>query len=246
MGISAVSALRGVPLAQPSNVSLGLEPGDDPCPRDGLAEKSPVFAGIVTASIQGRVALAPRGRARAPPRAGAGSRRSDIPRASAGTRRGFRSHASVWVSANDRASREPLGRYVLRPPPASGYTAPGLGRASDDRPEASTTASPGHRGGEPGLPPYQPLGVPRRAALACRPATDQDRGRWPSHAARRRMPRTCTPKAFASLGSPRWRAAQTARTTAGSICVSAGCRDERLTRPGATQRETESRLKVRA
>jgi hypothetical protein len=78
------------------------------------------------------------------------------------------------------------------------------------------------------------------------PATDQDRGRWPSHAARRRMPRTCTPKAFASLGSPRWRAAQTARTTAGSICVSAGCRDERLTRPGATQRETESRLKVRA
>ena len=46
-------------------VHLGLEPGDDATgPADRLAEESPVLAGIVGASVQGRVALGQRARGR--------------------------------------------------------------------------------------------------------------------------------------------------------------------------------------
>jgi Putative transposase len=44
-----------------------LEPEEDSAPRDPLSAISPVLAGIVSASVQGRVALGPR--------AGAGGRR---------------------------------------------------------------------------------------------------------------------------------------------------------------------------
>jgi hypothetical protein len=37
-----------------------LEPADDAAPADPLAEASPVLAGLVGASVQGRVALGPR------------------------------------------------------------------------------------------------------------------------------------------------------------------------------------------
>ncbi|MDO8476742.1 MAG: hypothetical protein Q7W02_11260, partial [Candidatus Rokubacteria bacterium] len=46
-------------------VRRGLEPGDDATgPSDRLAEESPGLAGIVVASVQGRVALGPRAGAR--------------------------------------------------------------------------------------------------------------------------------------------------------------------------------------
>ena len=46
-------------------VRRGLEPGDDATgPADRLADESPVLAGIVGASVQGRVALGPRAGAR--------------------------------------------------------------------------------------------------------------------------------------------------------------------------------------
>jgi hypothetical protein len=76
-----------------------------------------VLAGIVGASVQGRVAL---GR-----RAGARVRRlCDARDTAAVTSRGVRQahldgfdlHANVWVSARDRARVERLCRYVLRPP----------------------------------------------------------------------------------------------------------------------------------
>ena len=41
-----------------------LEPADDRTPADPLTETSPVLAGLVSASVQGRVALGPRARAR--------------------------------------------------------------------------------------------------------------------------------------------------------------------------------------
>jgi hypothetical protein len=96
----------------------GLEPGDDETePPDRLAEESFALAGIVSASVQGRVALGPR--------AGAGVRRlgwepdaEDV--TSRGPRQahldGFDLHANVRVPANDRARLERLCRYVLRPP----------------------------------------------------------------------------------------------------------------------------------
>jgi hypothetical protein len=98
-------------------VRRGLEPAADATgPVDRLADESPVLAGIVGASIQGRVALGPR--------AGARVRRlgeRELPAVtSRGPRQahleGFDLHANVWVSANDRAGVERLCRYVLRPP----------------------------------------------------------------------------------------------------------------------------------
>ncbi len=99
-------------------VRRGLEPGDDATgPVDRLAEESPVLAGIVGASVQGRVALGPR--------AGARVRRlgPDVDLEAVTSRgprqaqlEGFDLHANVWVSANDRAGLERLCRYVLRPP----------------------------------------------------------------------------------------------------------------------------------
>jgi hypothetical protein len=99
-------------------VRHGLEPGDDATgPVDRLAEESPVLAGIVGASVQGRVALGSRAGARVrrlryeiDPGAGTsrGPRQAHL--------EGFDLHANVWVSAHDRAGVERLCRYVLRPP----------------------------------------------------------------------------------------------------------------------------------
>jgi hypothetical protein len=99
-------------------VRHGLEPGDDATgPADRLAEESPVLAGIVGASVQGRVALGQRAGARV---RRLGDARDTEPVTSRGPRQahleGFDLHANVWVSANDRAGLERLCRYILRPP----------------------------------------------------------------------------------------------------------------------------------
>jgi Putative transposase len=99
-------------------VRRGLESSDDATgSADPLADESPPMAGIVGASVQGRVALGSR--------AGARVRRLGDTRAMAavtsrGPRQahleGFDLDANVWVPANDRAGVERLCRYVLRPP----------------------------------------------------------------------------------------------------------------------------------
>src|SRR5207237_9801276 len=94
-------------------VRPGLGPGDDATGRaDRLAEESPVLAGIVGASVQGRVALGPRGGARV---RRLGDARDTEAVTSRGARQahleGFDLHANVWVSANDRAGLERLCRY---------------------------------------------------------------------------------------------------------------------------------------
>jgi len=99
-------------------VRHGLEPADDATgPADWLAEESPVLAGIVGASVQGRVALGSRAGARV---RRLGDARDTETVTSRGPRQahleGFDLHANVWVPANDRAGLERLGRYVLRPP----------------------------------------------------------------------------------------------------------------------------------
>ena len=99
-------------------VRHGLEPADDATgPADRLAEESPVLAGIVGASVQGRVALGPRAGARV---RRLGDARDTETVTSRGPRQahleGFDLHANVWVSGNDRAGLERLCRYVLRPP----------------------------------------------------------------------------------------------------------------------------------
>jgi hypothetical protein len=76
-----------------------------------------VLAGIVGASVQGRVALGPRAGARV---RRLGDERDTAAVTSRGARQahldGFDLHANVWVSANDRAGLERLCRHVLRPP----------------------------------------------------------------------------------------------------------------------------------
>ena len=99
-------------------VRRGLEPGDDATgPADRLVDESPVLAGIVGASVQGRVALGSRAGARVR-RLGEARDRAIV--TSRGPRQahldGFDLHANVWVSAHDRAGLERLARYVLRPP----------------------------------------------------------------------------------------------------------------------------------
>ena len=99
-------------------VRHGLEPGDDATgPADRLAEESPVLAGIVGASVQGRVALGQRAGARV---RRLGDARDTETVTSRGPRQahleGFDLHANVWVSGNDRAGLERLCRYILRPP----------------------------------------------------------------------------------------------------------------------------------
>ena len=99
-------------------VRHGLEPADDATgPADRLAEESPVLAGIVGASVQGRVALGQRAGARV---RRLGDARDTEAVTSRGPRQahleGFDLHANVWVSANDRAGLERLCRYILRPP----------------------------------------------------------------------------------------------------------------------------------
>ena len=94
-----------------------LEPEDDSAPSDPLRETSPVLAEIVSASVQGRVALGPRAGARV-------RRLGDEPDLGHVTSRGprhaqldgFDLHANVWVPPNDRARLEQLCRYLLRPP----------------------------------------------------------------------------------------------------------------------------------
>ncbi len=99
-------------------VRHGLEPADDATgPADRLAEESPVLAGIVGASVQGRVALGSRAGARV---RRLGDARDTETVTSRGPRQahleGFDLHANVWVSGNDRAGLERLCRYILRPP----------------------------------------------------------------------------------------------------------------------------------
>ena len=99
-------------------VRRGLEPADDATgPADRLAEESPVLAGIVGASVQGRVALGSRSGARV---RRLGDARDTETVTSRGPRQahleGFDLHANVWVSGNDRAGLERLCRYILRPP----------------------------------------------------------------------------------------------------------------------------------
>ena len=98
-------------------VRHGLEPADEATgPADRLADESPVLAGIVGASVQGRVALGPRAGARV---RRLGDARDTETVTSRGPRQahleGFDLHANVWVSANDRAGLERLCRYILRP-----------------------------------------------------------------------------------------------------------------------------------
>ena len=98
----------------------GLAPGDEETgPDDSLAEASLALAGIVGASVQGRVALGPRAGARV-------RRLGDVSTAVPGTRgprhahvEGFDLHATVWVGAHNRARREQLCRDLLRPPLAA-------------------------------------------------------------------------------------------------------------------------------
>jgi hypothetical protein len=98
-------------------VRRGLEPGDDATGPDPLADESPIMAGIVGASVRGRVALGSRAGARV---RRLGEARDTATVTSRGPRQahldGFDLHANVWVSANDRAGVERLCRYVLRPP----------------------------------------------------------------------------------------------------------------------------------
>ena len=94
-----------------------LEPGDDTAAADPLAEASPLLAGLVAASVQGRVALGPRAGARV-------RRLGNEPNLGHVTSRGprqaqldgFDLHANVWVPPNNRARLEHLCRYLLRPP----------------------------------------------------------------------------------------------------------------------------------
>jgi len=91
-------------------VRHGLEPADDATgPADRLAEESPVLAGIVGASVQGRVALGSRAGARV---RRLGDARDTETVTSRGPRQahleGFDLHANVWVSATDRAGLERL------------------------------------------------------------------------------------------------------------------------------------------
>ena len=99
-------------------VRRGLEPGDDATgPADPLVDQSPVLAGLVGASVQGRVALGSRAGARV---RRLGAARDTAAVTSRGPRQahldGFDLLGNVWVSANDRAEVERLCRYVLRPP----------------------------------------------------------------------------------------------------------------------------------
>jgi hypothetical protein len=95
----------------------GPEPGAEPAAPDGLAETSPVLAQIVSASVEGRVALGRDAGARVerlggepPERVG----RSHGPRQD--HLDAFDLHADVRVPPNDRARLEHLCRYLLRPP----------------------------------------------------------------------------------------------------------------------------------
>ncbi|HVR70270.1 MAG TPA: transposase, partial [Vicinamibacteria bacterium] len=98
-------------------VRRGLEPADEATGADRLMDESRVLAGMVGASVQGRVALGSRAGARV---RRLGDARDTATVTSRGPRQahleGFDLHANVWVSGNDRAGLERLCRYILRPP----------------------------------------------------------------------------------------------------------------------------------
>jgi hypothetical protein len=86
-------------------------------PLDGLAEVSPILAQILSASVQGRVALGEPAGTRV-------ARLGGVPPVLTASARGprqahldgFDLHANVRVPPNDRARLEHLCRYLLRPP----------------------------------------------------------------------------------------------------------------------------------
>jgi len=96
----------------------GLAPEDAATgPADRLGEESSVLAGLVSASVQGRVALGARAGRRVR-RLGDEADAEGV--MSRGPRQahldGFDLHANVWVGTHDRAGLERLSRYILRPP----------------------------------------------------------------------------------------------------------------------------------
>src|SRR5215472_9932229 len=96
----------------------GLAPEDAATgPADRLGEESSVLAGLVSASVQGRVALGARAGRRVR-RLGDEADAEGV--MSRGPRQahldGFDLHANVWVGTHDRAGLERLCRYILRPP----------------------------------------------------------------------------------------------------------------------------------
>jgi hypothetical protein len=149
-------------------VRHGLEPGDNATgPADRLAEESPVLAGIVGASVQGRVALGQRAGARV---RRLGEARHTEAVTSRGPRQahleGFDLHANVWVSGNDRAGLERLCRYVLRPP----FAQERLRLRSDGR-IALELKTPWHDGTRELV--FEPLELLERlAAMTPRPETN--------------------------------------------------------------------------
>ena len=117
-----------------------LEPADDTAPANPLAEVSPLLAGLVGASVQGRVALGSR--------AGARVRRlghePDLGHVTArGPRQaqldGFDLHATAWVPPNNPSRLAQLCRNLLRPPlgqdrarlRADGWSCPGFVDTAD-------------------------------------------------------------------------------------------------------------------
>ena len=86
-------------------VRRGREPADDATgPADRLADESPVLAGLVGASVQGRVALGhARGRARAPPRRRARPRSPSPPAAR------VRPSSTASTSTPTSGSRQTIG-----------------------------------------------------------------------------------------------------------------------------------------
>jgi hypothetical protein len=96
----------------------GLAPEEEATgPADRLGEESPVLAGLVSASVQGRVALGARAGRRVRRLGDEADAEGVMAR---GPRQahldGFDLHANVWVGGNDRAGLERLCRYILRPP----------------------------------------------------------------------------------------------------------------------------------
>ena len=94
-------------------IRRGRWPADD-AGSDPFAAQEPLFAGVVAASLQGRVALGPRAgqlvrRLRSAAAATATGRRS-------ARLEGFSLHADVAVPARRRDQLERLCRYLLRPP----------------------------------------------------------------------------------------------------------------------------------
>ena len=149
-------------------VRRGLEPGDEATgPADRLAEESAMLAGIVGASVQGRVALDARAGARVRRRGDA----RDTPTAtSRGPRQahleGFDLHANVRVGAHDRAGLERVCRYILRPP----FAQERLRRRSDGR-VALELKTASHDGTRELV--FEPLEfLERLAAMTPRPETN--------------------------------------------------------------------------